>query len=244
MDRHARAMDEALKEEGDEVYVMQEIDQRHCRQTMKKITEDITLGRYCWWAQNQTIVSAKIKVGPKPFPAVQVGIDLMNLAFDTCLQDYEENAKKLQTIFDQQKAIQRARSAVNDSGGHEPDFGSMDVQVATEDVDDHGSDGVGGVAVVALPPKKDTRKQLETKNRQLVKIRRNTDRQQLRAERQLERENEQRLSEIARTKRIKNVKASLKTRLLFKGESYQKFFARQKGMATARVRTLYKWNDF
>lgn len=240
MDQHVAAMDEALKQEGDEVYVMKEIDQRFCRQTIDNIREDITLGRYCWWAQNQSIVSTKIKVGPKPFPAVQVGIDAMNLAFNTCIQDYEENAKKLQTVFDQQKALQRALSPDNDGGGAEPDLGSMDVTVDT------GSDGVdpGGEEVVALPPKKNTRKQQETKNRQLVKIRRNQERQQLHAELQIEREEQQRLSDIARTKRIKNVKASLRTRFLFKGESYQTFFARQKGMATARVRILYKWNDF
>jgi hypothetical protein len=244
MDQHVAAMDEALKQEGDEVYVMKKIDQRFCRQTMDNITEDITLGRYCWWAQNQSIVSTKTKVGPKPFPAVQVGIEAMNLAFNACIQDYEENAKKLQTIFDQQKALQRALSPDNDGADAETDLGSMDLTADTEH--DLGSDGVdpGGEEVVALPPKKNTRKQQETKSRQLVKIRRNQDKRQKQVEAQLERENQQRLSDIARTKRIKNVKASLRTRFLFKGESYQKFFARQKGMATARVRTLYKWNDF
>jgi hypothetical protein len=149
MDQHVAAMDEALKQEGDEVYVMKKIDQRFCRQTMDNITEDITLGRYCWWAQNQSIVSTKTKVGPKPFPAVQVGIEAMNLAFNACIQDYEENAKKLQTIFDQQKALQRALSPDNDGADAETDLGSMDLTADTEH--DLGSDGVdpGGERLAA-----------------------------------------------------------------------------------------------
>ena len=269
IDEHFATMDFALGEQvkGALWYAMNKGDQRYCRETLKNLRKDIRLGRYCWWAQGETIQSSKTKVGAKPFPSVQVGIDEMNKTFQQCLEEYKRHKQKLQATYDEFRAAETARDLQNVLNREEgqvtitkrkgkstivrPSRSSIsstssDQQVveAEEEVDeerewDDDDFDVGNQIDMEEEEDEDAPPEGKEGKLQLQKIRANQAKQKKKAEALIQQDEDQRLADIAQAALVKNVKESLTTRLLFDGQCYQKFLVTQKRMSTGKVPTVF-----
>lgn len=267
IDEHFATMNFALGEQvkGARLYAMNKGDQRHCRETLKNLRKDINLGRYCWWAQGETIQSSKTKVGAKPFPSVQVGIDEMNKTFQQCLEEYKGHKQKLQATYDEVRAAELAQrrqdksamrqekgativkrkgksTIVRPSGSSRSSTSSDQQVVEAEEVDEEwdsmGDDDFDVGNPMDMDEEEDEDALPEGKL-QLQKIRANQAKQKKKAEALIQQEEDQRQADIAQAALVKNVKESLTTRLLFNGQCYQKFLATQKRLSTGKVPTVF-----